>query len=154
MSKTMKFMEVGSEACLNDIKDDGNDCSTVVVRNNRISAIVLPVSIFPKGTLNSDISPLLPGENTISKQVWEKAKQNPGIQLYRESGILVYLRKGEAFRDNLNWDKVSPGEALPVIARIKDVQKLNDVRQKAIGNDHVVQLCTERIAELLDKEQS
>jgi hypothetical protein len=89
----------------------------VVVENTRASGIGLPGELSPDGTTVNYGLRLLPGENDVPAEEWERVRKNKTVKMYLDQDILIDKGKGKAKKLTDGLDALEKHEALKQIAK-------------------------------------
>ena len=94
---------------------------------------------------------LIPGENDVDSDYWDKIKGNPAVKMWLACKILVNQGEGKAKPLIASLDTMSPDVALRHIGNCESVEILNDWKAKT-SNPALSKAIVVRIQELVAKQ--
>lgn len=93
------------------------EVETVVVDNKRASGIGLPGTVTPEGVTTHYGMRLLPGENDVPADEWERIRTHKAVKMLLDQDILIDKGSGKAKKLTDGLDALEKFEALAQIEK-------------------------------------
>lgn len=123
---------------------------TIIVINLRASAVELPGELAKDGTPLHNGKMLLPGENDVNEEYWNRTcKNHHVVKMYMDSvpPILATKTGGKAKSLDKGLDSLEKHEALMKIAQCDEIKILSKWASNT-ENDSLKNACNKRIKEV------
>ena len=113
-----------------------------VIENTTVRSIVLP----PIGKKNMG-QRMLPGENSVSANVWKQAEKNKAIKMFIHAGYLVNKGKGKARPILETLDGVSFQEAQRYVKKETDKSQMKRWAE-GTETEHLKKMCEQKLGKM------
>jgi hypothetical protein len=124
----------------------------LIIYNKLTAGFCLPPNNNAKNVDERNGKILLPGENSVTKETWEKFQDNPGVRIQVGRGNLVNYGEGQAVPLSQRWDDLSSDKVESMLEGMNDIDAIEKV--KANTDSKVVKdLCDERLDVLAEENR-
>lgn len=121
--------------------------STLVIENNRAALIELPGELNDQNIPIREGFKLMPGENDVPKEEWERIKNHKMVKEYCDLDYIVEKGTGKARKLSDGLNALEKHEAIMQIARCDSPRILNDWSEKTT-DPGLKKRCSERALEI------
>jgi hypothetical protein len=131
-------------------KHDKNEKLVIVVCQPR--AYILPPVKDASDPHEREGVTLIPGENNVSRDLWDKVKDNPGVKIHHQTGVLKNKGAGKAVSVLSDWESMTPKQVEDMISGIKEIDTVRKI-EKQLKSKKAIAYCKQRVEQILEENE-